>query len=344
MKLVFLVLCLALATPAFSKPAALVLVKTNSPVTALSYAPGGQTLASADQSGRVTLTDAKSGETKQSFRYKESVNALAFAPNGKLLAIGVGKQVRLVDPRSVMKVAKPVLVLETSVPIYDTLQFSADGRVLLAVEGDHSQNSQYAVEIWKVDSGKRLRSYSVKDAEDYAAALSPDGKTFVATTKGLGRSLFSVATGQEIRALSDRFTHDTPPFEVPFVSTLAWSPDGKWIVGAGSYFEAAGHLTLWDAASGQIKWSRIFYDYGSALAWSPDSSHVAVGTSYDTTYDDPAKLHRPTGAPIFSSVSGQWQHSVQRVPGEVNSIAWSPDGKTLATGNNKRVELWDVER
>jgi len=40
---------------------------------------------------------------------------------------------------------------------------------------------------------------------------------------------------------------------VPFVSTLAWSPDGEWIVGTGSYFEAAGHLTLWEVASGQIK-------------------------------------------------------------------------------------------
>lgn len=344
MKFTFFMFCLAFATPAFSKPAARVLVKTNSHITALCYAPGGQTLASADQNGRVTLTDARSGETKQTFRYKESVNALAFAPNGKLLAIGVGKQVRLVDPRSDMKVAKPILVLETSVPIYDTLQFSADGRVLLAVEGDYSHNSQYTVEIWQVDNEKRLRIYSVKDTDTYAAALSPDGKTFVALTHRFGRSLFSVATGQEIRALSDRFTHDTPPFEVPFVSTLAWSPDGKWIVGTGSYFEAAGHLTLWEVASGQIKWSRTFYDYGSALAWSPDSSRVAVGTSYDTTYDDPNKLHRPIGAPIFDAMSGQWQRSMQRVSGEINAIAWALDGKTLATGSNKRVELWDVER
>lgn len=344
MKLTFFAFCLALTTPALAKTAAHILVKTNSPGTALCYSPGGQILASADQSGRVTLTDAKSGKTKQSLRYKEAVNALAFAPNGKLLAIGAGKQVRLLDPSGDMKTAKPVLVLATSVPIHNTLQFSADGRVLLAVEGGYSQDSQYVVEIWQVASGKRLRRYSAKDTDTDAAALSPDGKTFVALTHRFGRSLFSVATGQEIRTLSDHFTHDTPPFEVPFVSALAWSPDGKWIVGTGSYFEGAGHLTLWEAASGQIKWSRTFYDYGSALAWSPDSSRIAVGTAYDTTYDDPAKLHRPTGAPIFNAMSGQWQRSVQRVPGEINAIAWSPDGKTLATGHNKRIELWNMKR
>jgi len=344
MKFPVLVCCLVLATPAFAKPAARFLVKTHSPVTALSYAPDGRTLASADRSGRVTLTDAQSGEIKQSLRYKEPVKALSFAPNGKLLAIGVGKQVRLLDATGDLKTAKPVRILATSIPIGKTLQFSADGGVLLAVEGDESQGSQYAVEIWEVESGKRLRSYSAKDTDAYAAALSPDGKTFVALTERGARSLFSVATGREIRALSDNFTLNNPPFDVPFVGTFAWSPDGKWIVGTASYLEGPGYLTLWEAASGRSKWSNIFDDYGSALAWSPDSSRIAVGTSYDTLYDDPKKLHRPTGAPIFGARNGRWQRSVQRVPGEINAVAWSPDGKTLATGNNKRVELWDVGR
>lgn len=350
MKLALFALTFALVAPTFAETQpqqARVLFRSKAAIVAVAYAPDGKTLASADDAYNVRLTDVSSGQTRQAFAYKERVASLAFAPDGKLLAIGVGKQIRLLNPKTDMKTAAPVRVLETSIMVYKPLQFSANGRVLLAVEGGYKRDSQdnsldYGVEVWDVASGRKISNYTAKDTDTYAASLSPDGKTFVALNRRFSRSLFSVATGKEIRELSNAFTHDTPPFEVPFVSTLTFSPDGKWIAGTGSYFEANGHLTLWETASGKIKWSRNFYDYGSAIAWAPDSSRVAAGTSYDTTYDDPNNLHRPTGAPIWNA-NGKWQRSVQRVPGEISALAWSPDGKTLATGAaDGAVRLWKV--
>lgn len=339
MKLALFALTFALAAPSFAKPAARVLVKSRSPIVALAYAPNGQILASADDAHRVTLTDVSSGQTKQVFGYKEKVVALAFAPDGKLLAVGVGKQIRLLDPKSDLKTAAPKRVLEMKMPVNSTLQFSADGRVLLAVEVDYSTGEGYAVDVWSVASGKLIRRHQTKYTESYAAALAPDGKTFVAPTGVVGAGLFSVATGQKLRDLSGDFPHNTGFY----VGDFAFSPDGKHIAGTGGFMESSGNFTVWDARSGKVKWSHIIDDYGIALAWAPDGARVATGTSYDTTYDDPKDLHQPTGTPVWSA-SGKWQRSLQRVPGKINALAWAPNGKTLATGGKDGVvRLWAVK-
>ena len=335
---------LLLAAPharAKNEDEARVLFKSKAPISALAYAPDGVTLASADEKGRLTLTEVATGKIRQDFRYKMAVKALAFAPNGKLLAIGVGREVRLLDPKSDIKTAAPARILKATQAVGDTISFSADGRVLLATEGAFADDF-FAVNVWEMSSGQQLRHYNNDKTELHIAALSPDGKSFVAPGIENGLELLSVATGKKTRDFSDSFDHDTPPFEFPFIYGLAFSPDGKWLAGTGCYFESNGHLTLWEVASGKMKWSANFSDCGGIIAWSPDNSRVAAGTSYDTTYNDPQKLHRPTGAPIFTS-SGQWQRSLQRVPGAINAIAWAPDGKTLATGaEDGAVRVWKV--
>lgn len=347
MKLAFLALSFALATPVFAKARpehARVLLRGKAPIVALAYAPDGQTLASADEAHRVTLTDVSSGQTRQSFAYKSAVASLAFAPDGKLLAIGVGKQIRLLDPKSDMKTAVPVRVLEAENSVGGTINFSADGRVLLAVEGDYENGGNYAdikpyvVNLWEVTSGKLIRRYGDRKTDTYAAALSPDGKNFAAFTQGVNLSLFSIKTGEKLRDFSEDFPHNSGFY----AHALAFSSNGKWLAGSGGFLESAGNLTVWEVATGKANWNRIFRDWGQSLAWAPDSSRVAAGTSYDTTYDDPDDLHRPTGAPIWNA-NGKWQRSLQRVPGEINALAWAPNGKTLATGaKDGAVRLWKV--
>lgn len=338
MKLTFplcALLSLLLLTPiAHAKPAASrVLQRHDAPITALTYAPDGKTLASADEGGRVKITDVASGKIKQTFRYQEKVSALAYSPDGKILAVGRAREIRLLNSQTVA----PIRVLKTQQEVSRALNFSANGQRLIVAESD-GQNSA-ACSVWNVADGQRIQYHDAKNADVQTAAISPDGKTFVAPNpEKFGLSLWSVATGQRIRELINEETEQ----DWPYIGTVAFSPDGKSLAGTGSYMEGPGHLTIWNVGTGQPKWGHTFSDYGGALAWSPDGSRVAVGTSYDTTYDEPKHLHQPTGAPIFNAANGEWQRSLQRTPGEINALAFSPDGQTVAVGAGKTVRLWRV--
>ncbi len=324
---------LLLAPATHAKPAASrVLQKHAAPITALTYSPDGKTLASADEGGRVKLTDVGNGKTKLTFRYKEKVAALAYSPDGKMLAVGRAREVRLLNPQT----AAPIRVLKTQKEVGGALNFSANGQRLIVTEGDGQGGA--ACSVWKIVNGKQLRRHTAKNAEINGAALSPDGKTFVAPDTSVADvALWNVAIGKRVRVLD---IPNTKSGGSPYFGTVAFSPDGKFLAGTGSFMEGPGHLTIWNVSTGKIKWGRTFDDYGGALAWSPDSSRLAVGTFYDTTYDDPDNLHRPTGAPIFNARSSQWKQSVQRTPDKINALSFSPDGQTVAVGVGKIVRLW----
>ena len=289
-------LCILTLTPLANAKSATARVaqKHDAPITALAYAPDGKTLASASENGRVKLTDIASNKTKLTFRYREQVAALAYSPDGKILAVARGKEVRLLNPQT----AAPIRVLKTQAEVGDALGFSANGNRLIISEGDGNDGAMCSV--WDVNRGKQLQRHSVKYADVQTAALSPDGKMFAAPNperEKFGLSLWNVETGRRIRLLINENTEQ----DYPYIGTVAFSPDGKSLAGTGSYMEGPGHLTMWNVATGKPRWGRTFSDFGGALAWSPDSSRIAVGTSYDTTYDDPKDLHQPTGAPIFGA-------------------------------------------
>src|SRR5262249_45838290 len=107
------------------------------------------------------------------------------------------------------------------------------------------------------------------------------------------------------------------------VAPVTFSPDGR-ILATGS----GGPVNLWDVAARRpLITSLGSQPSGDAVAFFPDGLTLAVGDADGSVTLWDVATRRPT-ATLPAGATG--------------SVAISPDGKTLATGSNNTVKLWNL--
>ena len=211
------------------------------------------------------------------------------------------------------------------------------------------------VVLW--DMGRRSRLHDqplpVDEGDVMSVAFSPDGKTLAAgydVSNGVNGSDGVVLwdTARRARLLAQ-------PLAVPegFAASVAFSPDGK-ILAAGYSSKlggGGGGVVLWDATRlCRFQDQPLVVTEGrvAGVAFSPDGETLAAGFGVDTRPDVRA------GVVLWDTTRRSRLHAQPLdVPeGSVASVAFSPDGKTLAAGygfesiTDRRggVVLWDVGR
>jgi WD40 repeat protein len=178
-------------------------------------------------------------------------------------------------------------------------------------------------------------SYAVlRDRGVNALTWSPDGKS-LATNGAEGLRVWDPATGLPLRSFPRAGT--TPTWAS--VTSIAWSPDGRSIASVSHN----GVILLLDPANGKVSrtlqdLSRVDWGVPSAVAWSPDGRTLAAST-WDRLglRPPPVRVIR-----LWSAATGELQRAISSSNSAVYSVAWSPDGRFLATGGSEPIKIWDA--
>jgi RNA polymerase sigma factor (sigma-70 family) len=265
-----------------------------------------------------------------------------------VMTYGHGEPLRRWDPatgREIGEVRIPENTLCTAC--------SADGqRIVAAVRNRVIMYDAAGKELLQLQGVTRESWTNVR-----SLALSPDGRVLAVRESNRAEvRLWDVTTGKDLVTLAQ-----TESSESAFASEqgkawglmsvdLIFSPDGRSIFGA----DAKRQLVRWDSRSGEAVWTvplgaeqaveRFAINAGGhTLATLNNDGTV---TLYETATGQPrAHLGRPDGKPRGERSSLNSAHlSIPRsFPDEPFAVAFSRDGRLLATANCDRViRLWDI--
>jgi WD40 repeat protein/nucleoside phosphorylase len=188
--------------------------------------------------------------------------------------------------------------------------------------------------------GTLLRRYDTHSSWVLAVAWEPDG-THIASAGGDGTvRVWEAGTGQELATYYGQTRLLNKVNIQTTIYTLAWSPEGLRIASGGS----GPKVHVWSAATGQ---TLALYEghsgllpYVWAIAWSPDGKRIASACSI-TGLDKTVHIWNPdTGQTLtrYNASSGLVLNFA------VFSLAWSPDGTSLAAAcADKVIRVWNTE-
>jgi RNA polymerase sigma factor (sigma-70 family) len=286
--------------------------------TGVAFIQGGKVLVSTGGLGHgICLWDAATGRPLNRIGAGGSCYGLAVSADGKTL-LAAGNRLYVLDTATGQ--IKHQFVNLPPMPY----ALAPDGKTVASVDSPNGGKCQ--VYLFEAETGKQLPTLTVdvpppgSGYDSRAGGFTPDGKCLALALRDTTIRLYDVANGKELR----RFEGHQGP-----VGTVVFAPNGKTLAGGAK----GGGVAVWDVDSGKKLRHLELDEPAKYLTISADGKMLAAAGQrgriqlWDT---DTGKALRGWQAHALGAVA----------------LAFSPDGKVLASAGNVRgesIRLWDVE-
>jgi hypothetical protein len=238
-----------------------------------------------------------------------AVWTMAFAPKGHTLAIGRDDgKLQLWDGTK----QELTFNLQGHPNRIWSLAFNPKGTQVASAGGDR------LVKLWDVATGNRIHRFKGHQDTVWSVAFTPDGR-FVASGSEDGTiKLWNVETGTLHRTLNP---------ETGSIRAIALGPDGKTLVSAG----ANPVITVWDIETGKPTLNLTGHgDRVIALAIGGKGTLLASGSTDNTIR-------------LWNLQDGSLVRTIPTNAASLQSLAFSPDNETIASGAGNAAQLWNVQ-
>lgn len=271
-------------------------------VMALAVSPDQHFIASGGWDKGVRLLDTVSHDTRLLRGHSDIVSALAFSSDGRYLITGSWDKTLRVWPLDDPLHLQRRVLRGHQIGVH-SVRFSPDGRYLAS--GGHDNT----VRLWNLSDGSAQVLHGHTD-HVYRVVFSPDGRLLASSSDDKTIRLWSTADGECKRVFKG---HEGD------VEELAFSPDGH-LLASGSEDQTA---RIWNIGGGPAL--VLYHDHAVAqLAFHPGGGLLATGS-------------RAGDVRVFDTDTGKQTAIYDEQGGEVFAVAFSPDGRWLAssgtTGN-----------
>lgn len=276
----------------------------------VAFSPNGQMVAASGWYG-ATVWKIDGTWHKTLTGQWEGVSAVTFSPDGKMIAGARDRMVKLWQIDSKLLRTKESQTLYGHSDAVWGVTFRSDSQMIASASNDNT------VKLWQTD-GTLVQTLNGHKGSVSAVAFSHDDKTLASASDDGAVKLWKLG-GSSLKALS----HDSPVYAVAF------SPDRQRIITTSGH----GMATLWNLDGTIIKTGKWHGGPITRVAFSRDGK-IATAAG-----DRSVKLWQPDGTEL-KYLEG---HTGETNQTEVLGLSFSPDGKTIATGDVAGlVQLWDT--
>ena len=282
---------------------------------------------------------------------KGEIHQLKFFPNSKRLAVATSIGIWIYDPLT--GEALDLLTGHTG-PVL-SLAFSHDGETLATGSEDGT------IQLWNTNTSELKTTYIGHKDSVAMIVFSPSGKMFASCTERDQVNIWDTQNAKIIHTIrSDAGT----------ILDITFSPDEEMFITIGNSDSYQFVIEYWNAQTGDHIKDVLIEESFTALAISPDcktlvcsgdsplqvwnienAKRLSIDTETEGNYEYLA--FSTDGKSLVAAEQWEylnlWSISPMQLKknfthGEAfNSIAYSPDGKLVASGNdNGSIKIWDV--